>query len=40
MADPHYLKEGDVCQLNPLNCTDGLSFSIWEKIVYEDNPLS
>ena len=26
--------KGDLCITNPLNCTQGLTFSIWEKVEY------
>ncbi len=39
MSDAQWLQQGDMCQLNPVNCEDGLSFSIWEKMEYGENPL-
>eukprot|EP00095_Tigriopus_kingsejongensis_P004561 maker-scaffold462_size163801-snap-gene-0.37 protein:Tk04561 transcript:maker-scaffold462_size163801-snap-gene-0.37-mRNA-1 annotation:"PREDICTED: uncharacterized protein LOC100378641" len=39
MVDASYVKEGDDCQRNPLYCSEGLSFSIWEKITYDSNIL-
>ena len=39
MYDAEYLKGEDFCQVNPINCTEGLSFSIWERIVFDENPL-
>ncbi len=37
MVDSSYMNPGDACQVNPANCTNGLSFSIWEKITYDSN---
>ena len=39
MADPDYVHDGDLCQANPKHCEEGLSFSVWEKVYYEENPL-
>jgi len=39
MSDGHFVRPDDFCQVNPINCPDGLSFSIWEKIEYDDNIL-
>ncbi len=33
------MQKDDACALNPINCKDGLSFSVWEKIKYKDNVL-
>ena len=39
MRDDHFMHDGDECAKNPINCTDGLSFSIWEKMSYDANVL-
>ena len=39
MQDSDWAKQGDTCVVNPLNCEEGLSFSIWEKITYDSNVL-
>ena len=39
MTDSEFIQEGDECQRNPINCENGLSFSIWEKITYEEDIL-
>jgi hypothetical protein len=33
-------KRGDTCILHPKNCKDGISFSIWEKVTYQDDVLN
>lgn len=39
MVDSDFVRPGDECQVNPLHCENGLSFSIWEKITYDSNIL-
>ena len=39
MQDSSWAREGDRCVENPINCEEGLSFSIWEKITYDSNVL-
>ena len=39
MHDSSWVNEGDTCVENPINCEEGLSFSIWEKITYDSNVL-
>ncbi len=39
MGDPDWVHKDDDCQVDPSFCDKGLSFSIWEKLSYDDNPL-
>lgn len=39
MRDDDFIHATDECGKNPINCTDGLSFSIWEKMSYDTNVL-
>ncbi len=39
MVDESYALADDLCQVNPINCEDGLSFSIWERLNYDKNVL-
>ena len=32
--------EGDLCIANPAHCTDGISVSIWERVVYKEDVLN
>jgi len=33
-------KKGDKCIMHPKDCKDGLSFSIWEKVIYQEDVLN
>ena len=32
-----FVRKKDKCILNPIDCSNGLSFSIWEKVVYNED---
>lgn len=40
MVKSDFGKEDDECILNPNDCDDGLSFSIWEKVTYKEDVLN
>ena len=35
MSDVGFAKESDTCQVNPGNCSEGISLSLWERIKYD-----
>ncbi len=40
LVKSHFALEGDKCIRNPSYCHQGLSFSIWEKVTYEEDVLN
>ena len=39
MIKSEFQNQGDECIVNPKNCPHGLSFSIWEKALYQEDVL-
>ena len=39
MVKSEFRNQGDECIVNPKNCPHGLSFSIWEKALYQEDVL-
>ncbi len=40
LVKSHFALESDKCIRNPSYCHQGLSFSIWEKVTYEEDVLN